>query len=142
MKTAERGNLVKIHYNIKLDNGDIAGTTRGGQPLSFTIGKGKVLKKLEQGVIGMQLNESRTIKIAPEHGFGQRNESLVIKVKKQELQTQMEIAPGRTVQYQSETGETVNFIIRDVDEETVTIDGNHPFAGENLTFDVVLVAVL
>ncbi|QTA81047.1 Peptidyl-prolyl cis-trans isomerase, FKBP-type [Desulfonema limicola] len=142
MKTAQRGNLVKIHYNIKLDNGETAGTTRGGQPLSFTIGKGKVMKKLEQGIIGMQLNESRTIKIEPEHGFGQRNESLVLKVKKEEIQTQMEIAPGRTIQYKSETGESVNFIIRDFDEHTVTIDGNHPFAGENLTFEVVLVAIL
>lgn len=142
MKTAETGNLVKIHYNIKLDSGEVVGTTRGGQPLSFTIGKGKAIKKLEQGIIGMQLNESRTIKASPKEAFGQRNESLVLKVKKEEIQTQMDISPGRTIQYKAETGETVNFIIREVEDETVTIDGNHPLAGKNLAFEVVLVAIL
>jgi FKBP-type peptidyl-prolyl cis-trans isomerase 2 len=141
MKTATAGDQVRVHYTIKLGTGKVVGSSGGGQPLSFRIGAGAVIKGLEQGVIGMQVNESRTIQIPPEDGYGLRNESLVLTIKKDALPNQIDLAPGRAVQYRKETGEAMNFIVSSVGEKTVTIDANHPFAGLTLTFEMVLVSI-
>ena len=141
MKTADFGDYVKVHYTIKLPSGDVVGSSRGGRPLAFKIGKGSALKGLENGVIGMQANESRTIEVSPEEGYGFRNEDLVITLKREELQTKVDLVPGRPIQYKSGMGEIVNFVVLNATDETVTLDANHPLAGETLTFDVVLVAL-
>lgn len=142
MKTVKVGKRVKLHYTVKLADGEVVGTSKGGMPLEFTVGKGKVLKGLEQGVIGMEVGESRTIEIPPEAGYGMRDESRVLRLKKSELPTQDDIAIGRTVQYMNESGGMVNLIIVGVDEDTVTLDANHPFAGKTLTYEVAVVAVM
>lgn len=141
MKKAEVGNFVKMHYTVKLSSGEIVGTSKKGMPLEFRIGRGKVFKRLEQGIVGMQAGESRTIEIAPEDGYGLRNEALVLKINKTELPTQNDIALGRTVQYMNESGSMVNLIIVDVGDDSVTLDANHPFAGKTLIYEVVLVAI-
>lgn len=141
MKTAASGDQVRVHYTIKLSSGKVVGSSGGGQPLSFRIGSGAVIKGLEKGVLGMQVNESRTIQISPEDGYGLRNESLVLTIEKGALPANIDLVPGRAIQYRKETGEAMNFIVAGVGEKTVTIDANHPFAGLNLTFEVVLVSL-
>ncbi|MFZ7127676.1 MAG: FKBP-type peptidyl-prolyl cis-trans isomerase [Desulfobacterales bacterium] len=141
MKKAELGKQVKVHYTVKLESGEVVGTSKRSMPLDFRIGKGKVLKGLEHGIIGMEVGQSRTITIPPEEGYGRRNEALMVKVKKSDLPTQTDIAVGRTVQFMNESGAMVNLIITEVGDETVTLDANHPFAGKTLIYDVILVAV-
>jgi peptidylprolyl isomerase len=141
MKTAATGDQVRVHYTIKLSSGKVVGSSGGGQPLSFRIGSGVVIKGLEKGVLGMQVNESRTIQIPPEDGYGLRNESLVLTIEKGALPTNIDLVPGRAIQYRKETGEAMNFIVSGVSEKTATIDANHPFAGLALTFEVVLVSL-
>jgi len=141
MKTADTGDQVRVHYTIKLSSGEIVGGSGGGRPLAFRIGSATVIKGLEQGVIGMQVNESRTIQIPPEDGYGLRNEELVLTLDKAALPANIDLVPGRALQYRKETGEAMNFIVAHVGEKTVTIDANHPFAGLTLTFEIVLVSL-
>ncbi|MGB5987693.1 MAG: FKBP-type peptidyl-prolyl cis-trans isomerase [Desulfobacterales bacterium] len=141
MKTAQIGDRAKIHYTVKLPGGEVLGTSKSGPPLEFTLGKGKLIKKLEQGIVGMEVGESRTIEIPAEEGYGRRDESRVITVKKEELPTQQDIAVGRTVQYMGESGGMVNMIIVQVHDDAVTLDANHPFAGKDLVFEVVLLVL-
>jgi peptidylprolyl isomerase len=141
MAKAEIGQRVKVHYTLKLKSGEVVGTSKRSMPLEFRIGKGKVIRKLETGVIGMELGETRRIEISPGEGYGRRNEKLVIRVPKKELPSQEDIAVGRTVQYMNESGGMVNFIIVAMDDDTVTLDANHPLAGKDLVYEVVLVAV-
>lgn len=138
MKTAQLGTTAAVHYTIKLADGQVVATSRTGKPLVFTIGKGQVLKGLDQGVIGMRIGESRTIEISPEDGYGPRDESLMITIDKSELPGNL--AVGKTFQYMSAPGSMVNFIVSRLGEKTATIDANHPFAGQNLIFEVDLVA--
>lgn len=142
MKTAERGSYVKLHYKVRFDSGEVVGSSKRNSPLAFTIGKGKVLKKLEQGIIGMQVDETRRIEIPPEEGFGFRDNSLVLKLKKEDLPTQKDIAVGRTVQFMNESGGMVNLIITAVGDDYVIVDANHPFAGRTVIYEVVLLSVL
>jgi len=141
MEQARTGHFVKIQYAVKLPDGRVMGASSGNKPLGFTIGKGKVLKGLEQGVIGMQAGQSRTITVPPDQGYGQRNPELVITVNRQELPTQNDIKVGRTVQYMNESGTMVNFLIIAADQDTVTLDANHPFAGQELIYEVTMVSV-
>ena len=138
---AEPGLFIKIHYSIKSSDGKTVGVSRKGDPLGFVIGKGKVLKGLELGVVGLRPGESRTIHIPPEQGYGHRTSDKIIRVPKKELPTLKDIRIGRTVQYMNESGGMVNFLIVAVDDETVTLDANHPFAGQELIYDVTVVSV-
>jgi len=138
MKTAEKGTTVTIQFSILLDNGSIVGGPENKTPLTFTVGKGKVLRKLEDGILGMAVKENRKIHIDPAEGYGEYNKDLVLRVERKHFPPDIKLIPGRTVQYQNRSGERVNFVVNDVDEKTVTIDGNHPLAGLNLTYDVEL----
>jgi peptidylprolyl isomerase len=141
MEEAAMGRRAKIHYTVKLQNGKAVGSSKGGQPLSFTIGRAKVFKKLEHGIIGMKVGDMRTIDIAAQDAYGIRDESRVMRIDRSKIDSTIELQVGRVVQYQSETQETVNLLIRDLDDDTVTVDANHPLAGEALTYTVHLVSV-
>lgn len=141
MEEARMGARAKIHYTVKLQNGKAIGSSKGGQPLSFTIGRGKVFKKLERGIIGMRVGDVRTIDIAAEDAYGVRDESRVMRIDRSKVDSNIELRKGQVVQYRSETQETVNLLIRDLDDVAVTVDANHPLAGEALTYTVHLVSL-
>ena len=141
MQKAEWGKLAKIHYTIKLKSGQVVGTTRGGKPLEFKLGKGSVIKALETETAGMEIGQSKTFDVAPADGYGMRNEENVVTIPKTELPEHMKVEVGRSVRYVSEKGEVVNLMVANITEDTITLDGNHPLAGETLTFDISLVAV-
>ena len=141
MQKAQIGHRARIHYTAKLQNGKAVGSSKGGQPLSFTIGRGKLLKGLEEEIIGMEVGQVKEIELPPEKGYGTRNESLVMKLDRSKLPENSMLEKGRVVQYRSETQEIVNLLVLDLDEKTVTVDGNHPFAGETLFYTVHLVGL-
>lgn len=141
MQEARIGNRARIHYTVTLKSGKTVGSSRGGQPLSFTIGKGKVLKGLEQGIIGMQPGQVKDLEISPEQGYGTRNEDMVMQLDRSKFPADIMLEKGRVVQYRSETQEVVNLLIRDFDDNTITVDANHPLAGETLLYKVHLVSL-
>ena len=141
MKKAQTGDQVKIHYTIKLAGGETAATSKGGMPLTFAIGDGSVLKGLDQGVAGMQVGQRKTIRISPEEAYGQRDEQLVLRLKKDELPGDLNLEKGRPIQYQTPEGERVNLMVLEIEETTVLLDGNHPLAGQVLEYEVELVAL-
>ena len=141
MEAARIGTRAKIHYTVKLQGGKTVGSSKGGQPLSFTIGRGKVFKKLEEGIIGMKVGDVREIDIAPEDAYGVRDDTKVMMLERSKVEANIELQKGRVMQYRSETQEVVNLLVLDVNDETVTVDANHPLAGEKLTYTVHLVSL-
>jgi FKBP-type peptidyl-prolyl cis-trans isomerase 2 len=141
MKTAEWGSYVKIQFSITLDDGRIVGIPEEKTQLNFKIGDGKILQALESQVVGMKEKEIKEIKISPEEGYGQYNKELVLRVERESFPHDLNLAVGRTVQYQNRDGERVNFVVNALDEKSVTIDGNHPLAGLNLNYNVELLEV-
>lgn len=141
MKTAEKGSHVKIHYTIKVAGGETVGTSKGGMPLTFTVGDGKVLKGLDRGVVGMQVGQRKTISMPPREAYGMRNEDLVLRLKKDDLPEDLNLEVGRPIQYQTPEGQRVNLMVIAIETDTVLLDGNHPLAGQALDFEVELVAL-
>ncbi len=142
MKTAEMGSSVKIRYSISLDDGSSVGRDKTSTPLSFRIGSGKVFKKLEGGLVGMQVNETRRIEIKAEEGwYGRYNKENVLRVDRKMFPEDVKLIPGRTVQYQNRDGERVNLVVNAVSDTTVTVDANHPLAGLDLIYEVEMVEI-
>ena len=141
MKTAEWGSYLKIQFSITLDDGSVVGIPKEKSQLNFKVGDGKLLPALEGKIVGMVENEIKEILISPEEGYGQYNKELVLRVERKSFPPDINLTVGRTVQYQNRDGERVNFVVNAVDERSVTIDGNHPLAGLNLTYTVELLEV-
>ncbi len=141
MKTVGYGSSVKIHYSISLADGSKVERERTQEPLSLKIGGGQVFKKLEEGLVGMQVNETRRIAVSADESYGRYKKEKVLRLDKKVFPPDVKLIPGRTVQYQNRDGERVNFIVNDVTDTSVTVDGNHPLAGLDLVYEVKVLEV-
>jgi len=142
MQTAEPGNTVKVHYTGKRQDGSVFDSSAGRDPLEFKIGDGKVMPSFESNVVGMKVGETKTAHIAAQDGFGTRQEEKVIVVERKSFPADIEPRVGRRLQMVSEDGDAVAITVTEVTEKEVTVDANHPLAGEDLTFDIELVEIV
>jgi FKBP-type peptidyl-prolyl cis-trans isomerase 2 len=131
--------LVRIHYTGRLDDGRTFDSSRDGEPLEFTLGEGAVIPGFEEAVVGMTPGESKTVSVAPEDAYGPHRPEMVQEVERGLLPADMQLKPGLQLQAQSRDGEPLLLVVREVADSTVTLDANHPLAGERLTFDIELV---
>lgn len=138
---AVQGATVTLRYSIILEDGTRV-DHRNTRPLTFTIGDGKVFKALEQGVVGMKVHEVRDIIVNAEQGYGNYNDDLVLRVDREVFPEDLQLVAGRTVQYQNRDGQRANFIVREVSGDRVTLDGNHPLAGQDLTYRLELLEIV
>lgn len=138
---AKIGDTVRVHYTGKLENGEVFGTSREGPAFQITIGKGDVVSGFEKGVVGMEPGDTKTFKVAPEEAFGPRREALIVNVKKSNLPENLEQSIGERLEVKQPDGHLLSLRITDIKEDEVTLDANHPLAGETLEFDVELVEI-
>lgn len=141
MSEAKKDNVVKVHYTGKLDNGQVFDTSKDREPLEFKIGEGKLIPGFENGVIGMKLQESKTIKIPYAEAYGKIKPELMIEVKKQQLPDNLTPEIGMELVSRSQDGQEQIVKVAEIKDESVVIDANHPLAGEDLTFEIELVDI-
>ncbi len=141
MATAKAGDNVKVHYTGTLDDGTVFDSSTGGEPLAFTLGSGQVIEGFEKAVMGMNEGESKTITIPPDQAYGDRVDTLVQTVPRNQVNLGVDPEPGMEVSMQTADGSTIPLLITEVTDTTVTFDANHPLAGESLRFDLTLVAI-
>lgn len=141
MTTAKSGDTVKIHYTGTLDNGTQFDSSEGREPLEFALGGGQVIPGFDKAVDGMAVGESKTVTIPAEAAYGQRHEQLVQEVPRTALPEEMEPAVGMQLQSQAPDGQVMNLVVTEVADESITVDANHPLAGQSLTFAIELVAI-
>jgi FKBP-type peptidyl-prolyl cis-trans isomerase 2 len=142
MIQARDGDRVKVHYTGKLGDGRVLRTSEGGPPLEVNIGSGGHIRGLEKGLIGMQPGETKTIVVPPEEGHGPKQEDLIVSLPKTDFPESITPAVGKRVRARKEGGGYIEMSIKEIDEDTVTLDANHPLAGEILVFEVQLVEVI
>jgi FKBP-type peptidyl-prolyl cis-trans isomerase SlyD len=127
--------VVKIHYTLTNEEGDILDSSRGQDPLAYIHGHGNIIPGLENALTGHSPGDRFQVTIPPEDAYGLRNDELVQSVPKSAFQGVDEILPGMQFQAQSPTGLQLVTVL-DVEEDEVLLDGNHPMAGITLNFDV------
>jgi len=136
---AKDGDRVRVHYTGRLEDGQVFDSSREGEPLEFTVGAGEVIPGFDEGVRGMQVGESKTIEIEPEDAYGPRRDGLVTSVSREMAQFPVEPQIGMRFGLPLQDGNQIEVVVTEVTDEQVTIDGNHPLAGEKLIFDVELI---
>ena len=129
---------VGMDYILKNSEGELLDTSEGKQPLYYIHGTGSIIPGLENALVGKAKGDKVSVTIAPEEGYGEKRDDLMQKLDK----AQFDIEPEAGMQFQADTGQGPTVItIVEVDETTVTVDGNHPLAGVTLNFDVDLLEV-
>lgn len=139
MSLVKKGSRVKIYYSCRLKDGRVYETNTGGAPLEFTVGKGKVIKGMENAVTGMRTGETKTVVIKPAEGYGPKDHALIWTVAAAELPAGTPLEVSAEVAFTSADGNAVEGRIVKIEGDRITIDGNHPLAGRNLTFEIRIV---
>jgi peptidylprolyl isomerase len=141
MAQAKSGDTVRVHYTGTLNNGEEFDSSRGGEPLTFTLGDGNVIPGFDSAVSGMNVGDEKRVTIPPEEAYGPRREELTLSVPREELPTDLQLYEG--AQLRMEQGDQVMIVtVRKLDDESVTLDANHELAGQALTFDLRLVEIV
>jgi peptidylprolyl isomerase len=141
MAEARTGDTVRVHYTGKLDDGEVFDSSRGREPLEFTLGEGRVIPGFEAAVAGMDPGDEKSVRIPADEAYGPRRDDMVMVVERERLPAHLE--PGVGQQLQMAQGDQVAVVtVTDVSDEAVTLDANHPLAGRDLTFDLELVEIV
>ncbi|MBJ6725440.1 FKBP-type peptidyl-prolyl cis-trans isomerase [Geomesophilobacter sediminis] len=150
MAQAKQGDRVKVHYTGRLDDGTVFDSSEcaddqcgcGHGPLQFTIGQGEVIPGFENGVVGLSVGESKTIHIPVEDAYGERIDEMVAVVPRGDLPAELSPEVGQQLEVTQEDGQVFQVLITEVTDESITIDANHPLAGQALNFDIKLEEIL
>jgi FKBP-type peptidyl-prolyl cis-trans isomerase 2 len=134
MTHAQQGSTVSVHYIGTLDNGRIFHSTADEEPLTFTIGRNQVFPALERAVVGMAVGETVNIVIPATEAYGPRLEENIIRVERTQFPAEKEIRVGQKLSIAFAGGQERVMQIAGVTDIEVTLDGNHPLAGLDLTF--------
>ena len=140
MRKVQNGDTVKVNYTGRLEDGTIfdSSMVEGREPLTAKLGDGMLIKGFENGLMEMTIGESKTVEIDPTNAYGEYNEEAIQEVPKTNMPGEVEVGMG--LQANTEFG-VVNFVVKEVKEETVVLDANHPLAGQKLIFDLELVEI-
>ncbi len=141
MATANTGDTVHVHYTGRLDDGTVFDSSDGRDPLAFTVGAGQVVPGFDEAVNGMQVGDSKTVRIGPGDAYGERREDLLLDVPSEQLPAGLEPEVGMELGLRGQDGQTMPVRVAAVGDEAITLDANHPLAGQALTFDVKLVSI-
>lgn len=135
----QNGNVIDVHYTGKLTDGSVFDSSEGRDPLRFQVGSGQIIPGFEQAIMGKNIGEKVTVNIPADDAYGQIREDLIVSVPKTQMPGEVQV--GQPLQAQGDNGQTINVIVKEVNEENVMIDGNHPLAGKELVFDIEVVEI-
>jgi peptidylprolyl isomerase len=142
MRSAKHGDTVKVHYRGKLQDGSVFDVS-DREPLQFTIGGGQFIPGFEEAVVGMNPGDSKTTEVPAEKAFGHYQEDMVVVLpKSQFVDWDLEPTVGERVPIPRPDGQPIDVTVTEVTESDVIVDGNHPLAGEDLTFDIELIDIV
>ena len=139
---AKTGDTVNVFYTGILDDGTVFDTNMNTTPLAFTVGKGMVIPGFDEAVVGMAVNEVKTVRIPSEKAYGSYNNSLIHVMNRSAFPANVTPVAGQYYAIKSITDGTVSYVkIINVTQSTITLDENHELAGQNLTFSIRLAGI-
>jgi FKBP-type peptidyl-prolyl cis-trans isomerase 2 len=135
----QNGSTVQVHYTGKLTDGTTFDSSVGRAPFQFQVGASEVIAGFEDGLMGKSVGDKITVQIPVEDAYGEVREDLIVNVPKTQLPGQVEV--GQTLQATNE-GQMFNVVVKEIHQEHVVIDGNHPLAGKDLIFDIEVLEIM
>ena len=138
----KEGDTVKVHYTGKLKDKSVFDSSQDAEPLELTVGSGQVIPGFEQAVVGMGVGDSKTVEIVAAEAYGPYRDELIVKVDKEQIPEDIPIKVGQPLVLRQAEGPPIRVMVTDISDQSVTLDANHPLAGEDLTFEVELVEIV
>jgi FKBP-type peptidyl-prolyl cis-trans isomerase 2 len=140
MKKVEKNSTVTVHYTGRLEDGTIfdSSMVEGREPLTAQLGQGQLISGFENGLIDMSTGDKKTVEIESVDAYGEYNDFMVQEVPKEQMPGEVEV--GMPLEAQTQMG-PIKFVVKEVKDETVVLDANHPLAGKKLIFDLEVVGV-
>jgi len=142
MAQAKKGDTVKVHYTGTLDDGTVFDSSVNREPLKFTVGGGEVIAGFDTAVVAMVVGDKKVTVIPAEEAYGKHSADLVTEVDRARFPADMELELGQQLQVGLEDGNQAVVMVVDLSDTSVTLDANHPLAGQQLTFEIELVEIL
>jgi peptidylprolyl isomerase len=142
MAQVQQGDTVKVHYTGTLKDGTVFDSSVEREPLEFTLGEGQLIAGFEDAVIGKAPGESVKVDIPPEKAYGPYHQEVVMEVPRDQLPPDLNPEEGQQLQLTQDNGQVFVVRVSEVSEDSVTLDGNHPLAGQELTFDIEVLDIL
>jgi FKBP-type peptidyl-prolyl cis-trans isomerase 2 len=136
------GDTITVHYTGRLADGRVFDSSEGREPLELTLGEGEVILGFEHALAQMEPGEQRTVTIPAEEAYGPHRPELMVSVDRAELPDHIQPTVGLQLQVRADDGHCAIVTIAEVSDTQVTLDANHPLAGEDLTFDLKLVELV
>ncbi|HEX2191153.1 MAG TPA: peptidylprolyl isomerase [Longimicrobiaceae bacterium] len=141
MAQAKSGDTVRVHYTGRLEDGTVFDSSRGREPLEFTLGGRQVIPGFEDAVDGLSPGDERTVTIPTDQAYGPRRDEMTLTVGRDQFPDEVHPEVGQQLQM-SQGGQVAVVTVVDVSDREVKLDANHPLAGRDLTFDVQLVEIV
>ncbi|SEN79376.1 peptidylprolyl isomerase [Chitinophaga rupis] len=141
MQTVKNGDTVRVHYHGTLINGTTFDSSEGRDPLEFKVGAGMVIKGFDSGVLEMQVGDKKRLEIPVDQAYGPKNDELIMDFPKANIPDDLKPEIGMELQMSNAQGQVFPVKVAGVSTEFVTLDANHPLAGEDLIFEIELVEI-
>jgi len=140
MKKVLSDSTVTVNYTGRLEDGTIfdSSTVEGREPMTTKLGQGQLIKGFEEGLVDMTEGDKKTVEIESAEAYGEYLDYLIQEVEKSQMPGEVEV--GMPLQAQTEMG-VVQFVVKEVKDETIVLDANHPLAGKKLIFDLEVVSI-
>ncbi|HAC16148.1 MAG TPA: peptidylprolyl isomerase [Bacteroidetes bacterium] len=142
MSQVTKTNTVRVHYTGTTDDGVVFDSSRDREPLEFTMGQGQLIPGFENAVEGMKVGDSTKVRIPSEEAYGEVREDMVVDINRSQIPPDISPEVGMVLQMQQPNGAPLNVTIREVNDDLVKLDANHPLAGQALTFDIELIEII
>ena len=141
MSEVKQGDKVTIHYTGSLTDGSVFDSSRGRDPLEFTVGSGQIIPGLDAALPGMKVGDKKKVNIAPDDAYGAHSPEGVLEVPRKEMPDDLPLEVGTQLEMRGPDGRSVPVTITKVTDEAVTLDANHMLAGKELVFDFELISI-
>jgi peptidylprolyl isomerase len=140
MRKAKNGDTVRVHFTGCFDDGTKFASTVGEDPLEFTIGEGSLIECFEHSLIGMSEGMKKAVRLKPAEAMGEKRPELISKIPRHLVSEEnQDLKVGSKVWVKEKNGKPIKVTVKQLSNNEVTIDANHPFAGEALTFDIEII---
>lgn len=141
MQQVQKGDTIQIHYHGTLEDGSVFDSSLQREPLEFEVGSGMVIKGFDDGVLGMQIGDKKTINIPCLEAYGPIQNEMIVNYPKANFPADLNPEVGMQLAMNNGAGQSFPVVIVEVNDEFVILDANHPLAGKDLTFDLELVHI-
>ena len=133
--------VVLMHYTLKNDEGDVIDSSDGADPLPFLQGHGNIIPGLESALEGSKVGDKLDVSIKPEEGYGLRMQDAIQEIPSSALQGVDEVKVGMQLQSQDKDGNAFLVSVTKIEDDKITVDANHPLAGQTLHFSVSIESI-